>query len=288
MTIRNILVVMTGSDEDQGAAATAFLAAGQFSAHVAGLHVRPKFTDNVPDISEGMSQTTIMHVIETTMQRIEAAERSAAERFASALEGSGASRADAPAKGVGVTASWQVEEGRVQELAVQRARVFDLTVVSSQGQAIGTSGRNVVDRAVFETGRPVLVPPSQAPTTLGERIFIGWNRSAQSARAVASAMPFLERASHVVIAYVDTGAKAGPGPEELRASLAWHDVDAEVKRIPPGGASVAELIGVVSADFGADLLVMGAYSHSRLREMILGGVTNSILDHTPLPVLMMH
>ena len=123
---------------------------------------------------------------------------------------------------------------------------------------------------------------------LGERIFIAWNRSAQSARAVAGAMPFLERATQVVIAYVDTGAKEGPGPEELQAGLAWHDIDATVKRIAPGGASVAQLIGLAAADVGADLLVMGAYSHNRLREMVLGGVTNSILDHTTLPVLMMH
>ena len=118
MAIRNILVVMTGAAEDQGASATAFLVAVPFSAHVAGLHVRSSFTDNMPDISEGMSQTAITHKLQAALQGLTAAEQSDTARFASTVEDFGATRADAPATGVGVTASWQVEEGRVQELAV--------------------------------------------------------------------------------------------------------------------------------------------------------------------------
>ena len=288
MTIRNILVIMTGADQDRGAGETAFLVAGRFEAHVAGLYARPDMMQSLPYIGEGMSQSAIDKEFRAATKRLEEAERNSKEYFETAREGAGAGFADAPAKDSGVTASWHVEDGGVQELAGQRGRVFDLTVVSSQGQASGASGRNVVDGAVFETGRPVLISPAQAPATLGDKVFIAWNRSAQSARAVASAMPFLERASQIVIVYVDTGAKAGPSPEELQASLAWHGIEAEAKRIPPGGSSVAELISSSAADFGADLLVMGAYSHSRLREMVLGGVTRYILDHTALPVLMMH
>ena len=257
MTIRNLMAVMTGGEADRGTAATAFLVAGKFAAHVAGLHVRPDFAEHLPGIGEGMTHAMVTREIDGAIQNLADAEQRATEAFAEALEAVGAIRADAPTPGAGVTASWHVEAGRVRDLAVQRARVFDLTVVSSQGQAFGASGRNVVDHAVFEAGRPVLVSPGRAPATLGERIFIAWNRSAQSPRAVAGAMPFLQRAERVSIAYVDTGAKEGPGSEELRASLAWHGIDAEVKRIPPGGASVAQLIGAAAGDDGAELLVMG-------------------------------
>ena len=288
MAIRSILVIMTGSNEDLGAAETAFLAAGRFAAHVAGLHVRADAIDDLPYIGEGMSQAAISKYFSAAKERQDQAERLAKEQFDLARERAGATYADSPAEGAAVTASWHVEVGSARELVGQRGRVFDLTVLSSHDNAAGASGRDVADGAVFETGRPVLVSPAEPPAALGDRVFVAWNRSAQSARAVVGAMPFLEQVTEITIGYVDTGAKAGPTPEELQASLAWHGIAAEVKRIPRGGGSVAELINAAARDAGADLLVMGAYSHSRLREMVLGGVTHHILGHITLPTMMMH
>ena len=288
MTIRNILAIMTGSDVDGSVAATAFLAAGRFGAHVAGLHVRPDVVEDLPYVDEGMSQSAIAREFEARRQRQEGAESRAREQFEAAAAEAGAGFAEAPGEGAGSTASWQVETGRTLEVVAQKARVFDLTVASSHAQAAGVSGRAIVECVVFETGRPALLAPAEVAASIGNRVFVAWNRSAQSARAVAGAMPFLAAASRVDIAYIETGAKAGPPPEELQASLAWHGVEATVKRMPPGGASVAELLAATAADSGADLVVMGAYSHSRFREMVLGGVTNDILEHTTLPVLMAH
>ncbi len=288
MAIRSILVAMTGSSEDRGAAETAFLAAGRFAAHVEGVHVRPGATDNLPYIGEGMSASAIASGFKAARGHQDRAERTAKEQFDLARERAGAAYADTRAGDNDVTASWHVEDGSVRDIVGQRARVFDLTVASSHVQAPGASGRDVVDSAIFETGRPVLVSPAQPPAALGDRVFVAWNRSAQSARAVVGAMPFLERASQITIAYVDTGAKTGPAPEELQANLAWHGIDAEVKNIARGGKSVAELIAAAAADAGADLLVMGAYSHGRLREIVLGGVTHHILGHITLPTLIMH
>ena len=130
MTIRNILVIMTGADQDRGAGATAFLAADRFTTHVEGLHVRPDLVHSLPYISEGMSQSAITHEMQSATNRLEEAEQNSKEHFETAREAVGASFADVPTMDGSVTASWHVEVGRVQELAGQRGRVFDLTVVS--------------------------------------------------------------------------------------------------------------------------------------------------------------
>ena len=110
-------------------------------------------------------------------------------------------------------------------------------------------------------------------------------RSADMSRAARSA-PMSTLPRKVVILMVTTGAKQGPEPEEIVANLAWHDVDAEVKKLPPDYRSVGEVLLDEAAEIGADLLVMGAYSQSRLRDMVLGGVTKAILTHADVPVLM--
>jgi nucleotide-binding universal stress UspA family protein len=296
MSIRNILAILTGADTDEGAAATAFLAAKRLSAHVTGLHVRADIIDELPFIEEHLSQEEIKRLYDAARKHLNKIERDAREQFDNARRAIGGEYTDV-ATGTGtITASWEVqaEEVRIvlgeffEEVVTFRGRVSDLTVISPKGYAVGASGRRIVDRLLFESGRPVLLSPALAPVTLGEKALIAWNRSAQSARAVAAAMPMLEQCESVIIVYIETDAKDGPSPEELQASLRWHGVEAEVKRIPPGSGSVAEQIDAAASDSEADLLVMGAYFHSRLRELVLGGVTDYFLDHTRLPILMTH
>ena len=101
-------------------------------------------------------------------------------------------------------------------------------------------------------------------------------------------MPFLTCAKRVIICAVATGAKQGPSPEDVARTLAWHDIETEVKEITPDGRSVGRVLLDEAKEVEANLLVMGAYSHSRLREMILGGVTKYVIEHAELPVLLAH
>ena len=103
-----------------------------------------------------------------------------------------------------------------------------------------------------------------------------------------SALPVLARAEATTIAYIGTGAKTGPGPEALARKLAAHGVDAEIAQIAPAGAAIAEALVAAAAAAQSDLLVTGAYSHSRAREVVLGGVTGELLNACPLPLLMAH
>jgi nucleotide-binding universal stress UspA family protein len=139
---------------------------------------------------------------------------------------------------------------------------------------------------LFDSGRPVLIAPRQAPATIGTRVAVAWNGSAESAAAVAAALPWLHRAQAVRILCSDDYQRRGPGAEGIRAYLRWHGIEAEVVPFKPTTREVgAGLLGA-ARDFGADLMCQGAYSHSRLRQLILGGVTRHVLENADLPILM--
>lgn len=143
-----------------------------------------------------------------------------------------------------------------------------------------------IDAALFDTGRPVLVAPPAAPLQIGRKIAIAWNGSSQAARAVAFSLPFLERAEQVTI-LVGSGQDSHTPGTALAAYLERHGIRAAVEGFDVAG-SVGKSVLERAGELGADLIVMGAYGHSRLREMILGGATREILASATLPVLMAH
>jgi nucleotide-binding universal stress UspA family protein len=166
-------------------------------------------------------------------------------------------------------------------------RLADLVAVAKPDRDRNL-GVNTLKAALFHTGRPVMVcPPGQAPATLGERIAIAWNGSSQAARAVALALPLIQAAKEVIV--LDGGAKDhGASGEELLRYMAIRGVKARREPIhaddDPGATILAAAVGVA----GADLLVMGAYSHSREHESVFGGATQHVVDYATMPVVMVH
>jgi nucleotide-binding universal stress UspA family protein len=145
----------------------------------------------------------------------------------------------------------------------------------------------------FATGRPVLVVPQiGAPSTVGKTVMLCWNASRESARAAADALPFLQAAEKVVILIVDPEVSAdGHGQEpgaDVAIWLARHGVKVTVQRDIAADAQIGEIILSRAADHGADLIVMGIYGHSRLREIVLGGVSRTMLSSMTVPGLMSH
>ena len=139
---------------------------------------------------------------------------------------------------------------------------------------------------LFDSGRAVLIAPREALSSIGSRVCCAWNGTAESAAAMAAALPFLHQAQAVRLLYADEYQRRGPGVEGIRAYLRWHEIHAEARLFKPQTKDVgAGLLGA-ARDFGADLLCMGAYSHSRLRQLILGGVTRHVLENSDMPVLM--
>jgi nucleotide-binding universal stress UspA family protein len=150
-------------------------------------------------------------------------------------------------------------------------------------------GRITTEAALFATGRPVIITPPEPPQRIGETVLIAWNRGAQAARAFHAAKALLlDRAQRVRILSITTGAKQGPPASEIAANLDWHGIEADVVELSPDYRSVGEVLLAQASAINAELLVMGAFSHSRLRQLILGGVTKFVFEQSPLPVLMAH
>jgi nucleotide-binding universal stress UspA family protein len=148
--------------------------------------------------------------------------------------------------------------------------------------------REILRAVLFHSGRPVLSVPERTPASVGETILIAWSSSALSARAAAIGRLYFGGAKKVGILTIADQQGRGPSAEEFAESLAWHGIDATLIEAQLGHRRLSDVMLDQAAAFDADLLVMGAYSQSPFRESLTRGVTNNILSHAELPILMTH
>ena len=171
------------------------------------------------------------------------------------------------------------------------ARRFDLSIVAQPEAEKAAVEKMIVSGAIFDSGRPVIVVPyiQTAPFKL-DRVMICWDNSRPAARAIADAMPLLglARSTEVVTVIEDALNEDEPDRADIGQHLTRHGLSVNINRIVREKIDVASALLSHAADSGADLIVMGAYGHSRLREFILGGVTQSMLRSMTVPVLMSH
>lgn len=165
------------------------------------------------------------------------------------------------------------------------SRVFDIAVAGRPNPDDSGPRLSTLEGVLFEGGRPVLVAPPEAPSSVGKNIVISWNCSTESARSVSFAMELIEKAERVSVLTVEGGTASGPSGAELCRTLKSHGVDAQELTVSPGSMSVGQAILHHAGDLGADLVVKGAYTQSRLRQMVFGGPTSHLLYHSELPVL---
>lgn len=194
------------------------------------------------------------------------------------------------ATSAGIANEWRVFRGVPIDAIRARAQYGDLLILG-QRAAKGRDGfGNLPADAILSVGRPVLVIPHDwKAQTLGERVMVGWDGSAQAARAVHDSLPLMLRSGPVEFVAVDAEKEDGRVPvSDMIRHLARHGVEATAEKISTGDGSIGEILLTQAAARKADLLVMGAYGHSRWREVILGGVTKHMLEHMNLPVLMAH
>ena len=192
----------------------------------------------------------------------------------------------AKAPGLGkVSASFHVETGAEDEVIRIAGRVSDLLVMARPQGPLAGSQRLVLEAALIDTGRPLLIVPPKA-AKIGGHVAIAWNGSTQAARAVALAMDFIAGAQSVTVLTAKEGG-ADYRPDEVREYLGWHGIKANVVQVA-GKDDPAKALLSAAGKAGADLLVMGAYGHSRMREMVFGGVTRHIARHMTVPTLFSH
>lgn len=194
-----------------------------------------------------------------------------------------------------ITSEWRKVCGNPAELAAGHGRYADLIVIGqlNPDDTLASINRPRPEEVVLLAGRPVLVVPYVGTfATVGQRIGIGWDAGREATRAINDAIPLLAAASSVTVMTVDQkidGARHGQVPgADIALYLARHGVTATVDAMTSSGIGVGDTLLSRASDIGADLLVMGAYGHSRVRELLLGGATRTVLRTMTLPVLMSH
>jgi nucleotide-binding universal stress UspA family protein len=174
---------------------------------------------------------------------------------------------------------------------IRLARLHDLTIIARDSRNVITEPDRA-GKVMLSCGRPVMVPPRKAAKGFGERIVIAWKNTAESARAVAAATPFLASAKSVTIVAISEGEadleRVAAPAKELAQALKWYGISAEAKALPFSLKPAGETLLDEAYRLDADLLVMGGYGHSRLREFAFGGMTQEILFECEIPVLMSH
>jgi nucleotide-binding universal stress UspA family protein len=197
-------------------------------------------------------------------------------------------------KGRSISSEWRCQEGYAEAVVALNARYADLTVVGQNDP--GQQSRlpsDLPESVALATGRGTLVVPFiGAPKTIGDKVLLCWNASREAARAAAEALPLLRSASAVTVLIVEpksssVGHGAEPGAD-VAAWLSRHGVRVLVQRDVAVDGDVGSVILSRAMDHGCDLIVMGIYGHSRLREWVLGGASRTLLASMTLPVLMAH
>jgi nucleotide-binding universal stress UspA family protein len=167
-------------------------------------------------------------------------------------------------------------------------RVFDVTVLGRPGESAQSPRLSTYEACLFESGRPILLAPPEPPKTMGDNILIAWNHSTEQARTNAFALPLLRGARKVTVLTVEGSSVVGPSGPQAARHLRLNGIACEEISVNPGNRNAGEVILSHAEQLGCDLVVKGAYTQSRLRQMIFGGATRHILAHTRLPVLMSH
>jgi nucleotide-binding universal stress UspA family protein len=295
-TLRDIVVVLDDSASSEMRLTVAVVLAQQHGAHLTGfsalnllLPARPAVVprDNPQVYTQPASQLMNWGAVlphdypEADTQAAEAAER---------IETAFRERL----RSTDLHGDWQVASGKVSETLVCKARHADLVILGQVDPAHPPpAGRQLVEDVLMTSGRPILVIPYIGRfDTFGTNILVGWNNSREAARAMNDAIPLLAKAASVTILEANPiGRKLASDDAtsaDITRHLARHGISAKTARTSTDRMSASDALLSYAADVSADLLVVGGYGHSRLRELILGGVTRELLQHMTLPVLMAH
>lgn len=285
---KTMLVPVSDGASAEAPLDAAFRLAADFGTHVTGLHVRNDPTAAIPLMGEGMSGAMVEDMMSAAEKQ--AAERADAARatFVAACARHGVPNQPHPPAD-GLSCEWIDIVGREEESVAWRGRVADLVVMAHPNDRSEVPSLLTLNAALMESGKPLLLVGPQVPETIGSRVAIAWNGSAEAGRAVGNALPLLKRAGSVLVLSIGEDERTNDvSAGELANYLAWHGIKAECKIIPGASGNPGEALLHQCALQSADMLVMGAYTHSRLRQLILGGVTRHVIQHAEIPVLMSH
>ncbi len=275
--MKNILVPVETHSAIDSVLQTALLAARRFDSYVEGMPLGPDLPDLV---AFDMPVSWSMADQNTWKEMADEGH----ERFASLMRAAGLVERgqvhQQPSFG------WTGESAFGESQIGSYARIFDCSVLGRPGAERGDPRMATAETVLFESGKPIILAPPKVPEKMGETVVIAWNNSVETARASAMAMPFLKAAQKVIVMTVEEFRSEGPAGDLYAEMLRGHGVNAEfiLRNAKHRNSGEAVLRGAEA--LGADLLIKGAYTQSRLRQMFFGGATSHIMNFAEMPVLM--
>lgn len=283
-----VLLPIGGSAADADVFAAARLLGHAESCHFVALHVRPDVRSDIGALasSDGGMMSGIDAMIDRMETEADARERRASESWRAFCEENAIVLSDTPARG-GLTSEWASETGVEADWVAEYGRTADLIVAGRGAQALGPD-LSLMEAALMDTGKPVLIPRTGGMAAGFETVGIAWKDTREAAGAVHAAQPFIAAAAQVVIFTVAEADDGDKSHLRLARMLRWHNRNVSIQALKPGSAAPAGTLLAAAAKANCGLLVMGAYGHTRLREAVFGGFTRAVLEAAPLPVLMAH
>jgi nucleotide-binding universal stress UspA family protein len=279
MSMKTILVPMENHDAMQSALETALLLGRRCNSYIEGFTLRWSINEvMVGDVMGGVS-------LETYRDDIAEEAKKAKQIFESFMQKHDVPRATETTESLSF--GWLDDAPEGEGFIGSYGRVFDVIVMKRRDARSGPIHDRLIESGLFESGRPILLSPPSPPQQIATNVLIAWNCSTEQARAIALAMPLLQKADHITVLTVIGGTGVpGPSAEQLIRYLHRNGIIAKPMRVELDGRNTGETILATAQSLGCDLLIKGAYTQSRLRQWIFGGATQHVLGNAALPVLL--
>ncbi|HRE61232.1 MAG TPA: universal stress protein [Micropepsaceae bacterium] len=275
MTMRYFLCPVSGTPADAPALATALKLARDAGGHVRALFVRPQVSAAIPYLGEGITSSAMAEI---ARQATIAADHALAR----------ARKAVADSGGDESILSLREDDGYFADQVAAAGRLADAVVFAVNQGGEPFPERSAVEEVLLHARRPLILAPRTAPATIGKRVAILWNNSLPAAHAVTAAMPFLEKAESIDIIHRSSDKDGAGETRELAEAFSIRKLKHQVRLIAAGSARDHDALADAVRAANADLVVMGGYAHSRIRELVFGGVTRHMLSLGDITVLMAH
>ena len=279
MGMKTILVSIENDDAMQSALETALLLGRRCDSYIEGFALRWAINEfMVGDVVGGMP-------LETYRQDIAEEAKKARQIFETFMQQHDVPRSTETTESLSFGWLDDVSEG--ESFIGSYGRVFDVIVMNRRDAKSGPLHDRAIESGLFESGRPILLSPPSPPRQIATNVLIAWNCSTEQARAIALAMPLLQKADRITVLTVIGGTGVpGPSAEQLIRYLHRNGIVAAPMKVELDGRNTGEAILAAAQSLGCDLLIKGAYTQSRLRQWIFGGATQHVLANAALPVLL--
>lgn len=279
MGMKTILVPIENHDAMQSALETALLLGRRCDSYIEGFALRWAINEfMVGDVVGGMP-------LETYRQDIAEEAKKARQIFETFMQKHDVPRSTETTESLSFGWLDDVSEG--ESFIGSYGRVFDVIVMNRRDAQSSPLHDRAIESGLFESGRPILLSPPSPPPQIATNVLIAWNCSTEQARAIALAMPLLQKADRITVLTIIGGTEVpGPSAEQLIRYLQRNGIVAAPMKVELDGRNTGEAILAAAQSLGCDLLIKGAYTQSRLRQWIFGGATQHVLANAALPVLL--